>query len=156
MLELRNGENVIGIISPGAQFTLPNGDVVSPAYAGWSNKDYSLVAKAPVVPVTPSPQEVLAMRRQQMVLTFAQLLIGLVTEGWITDVEGRAWLKGDPPDAVNQLIESLPQPQRFAAYARAVAPSVVERLDPLVVALGQLTYKSEEEIDLFFETYSVV
>jgi hypothetical protein len=89
-------------------------------------------------------------------ITFAQLLIGLVTETWITEAEGTAWLQGVLPAAVETLITSLPQEQQFIARARASRPSEVLRDDPLVVALGAAQGKTEEELDDFFITYSGV
>ncbi len=95
--------------------------------------------------------------RSQMKLSFAQLLIGLVGEGWITQAEGTAWLVNrTPPGPVTALIGQLPAEQQFPALARAVAPSEVLRLDPLVVGLGSYTGKTPEQIDNFFQTYSVV
>ncbi len=86
-------------------------------------------------------------------ITFAQLLIGLVAEGWISEAEGDAWLTGTPPAPVLALIAQLPEAQRFAAKARAVRPSVVLRNDPLVVALGAMQSKTPEQLDTFFNTY---
>lgn len=104
--------------------------------------------------VAPDAATVLAAQRAGMSLTFAQLLIGLVTEEWITEAEGEAWLEGTLPAAVIALIASLPEGARFAARARAVRPSVVLRLDPLVVALAAAQSKSAEELDAFFATYA--
>lgn len=87
-------------------------------------------------------------------LTFAQLLIGLVSEGWITEAEGEAWLAGTLPAAVSALIGTLPANQRFVARARAIAPSVVLRTDPLVATLGMAQGKTTEQLDTFFLTYS--
>jgi len=56
MLNLMENGTVIETVYPGAWFTLPNGDSVSPAYAGWSSGDYSLV-EAPVLPPTKEQQE---------------------------------------------------------------------------------------------------
>lgn len=89
-------------------------------------------------------------------LTFAQLLIGLVTEGWITEAEGEAWLTGTLPAPVLALIATLPAEQRFPAKARATAPSVVLRADPLVASLGAAQGKTPEELDTFFLTYAGV
>ena len=97
-----------------------------------------------------------APKRMDMRLTFAQLLIGLVAEGWITEAEGRAWLAGTPPAPVLALIETMPADQQFAALARALRPSEVVRLDPLVEALTIANGKSAEEIDQFFEVYATV
>lgn len=89
-------------------------------------------------------------------ITFAQLLIGLVAEGWITGDEGKLWLSGKPPAVVEQLISQLPEGQQFPAYARAVSPSVVKRSDPLVVALGEFSGKTAQDMDAFFDKYSKV
>jgi hypothetical protein len=89
---------------------------------------------------------------QKSEITFAQLLIGLVAEGWITEAEGEAWLTGTPPAPVLALIGQLPAGQRFAARARAVRPSIVLLSDPLVQALGAMQGKSAE-LPGFFNTY---
>ena len=89
-------------------------------------------------------------------LTFAQLLIGLVTEAWITEAEGEAWLAGVLPAQVTALIATLPVEQQFAAKARAARPSEVLRMDPFVVSMGAAHGKTPEELDQFFRTYSGV
>jgi hypothetical protein len=104
------------------------------------------------LPPPPSLEE----QRSRMKLTFAQLLIGLVTEEWITEAEGTTWLQGTVPATVNALIQSLPVEQRFTALARAVRPSEVLRLDSLVIAMGSAEGKTATELDDFFRTYSVV
>lgn len=99
---------------------------------------------APPAPVPPS-------------ISFAQLLIGLVSEGWITADEGRAWRDRTAlPAPVQALIASLPEAQQFAAETRAFAPSEVLRNDPLVQGLGVVAGKTEAQLDDFFRTYSGV
>jgi hypothetical protein len=95
-------------------------------------------------------------QREVMSLSFAQLLIGLVAEAWITEAEGDAWLTGTLPAPVLSLIATLPAEQQFAAKARAIAPSVVLRNDALVVALGAAQGKTAEQLDTFFTTYAQV
>ena len=46
----------------------------------------------------------MAAIRSKLKLSFAQLLIGLVTEGWITRAEGEAWLANVLPAPVAYLI----------------------------------------------------
>jgi hypothetical protein len=87
-------------------------------------------------------------------LSFAQLLIGLVAEGWITEAEGGGWLVGTLPDPVLLVISMLPTNQQFAAKARAIRPSVIVRADPLVASLAAAEGKSSAEIDAFFTTYA--
>lgn len=89
-------------------------------------------------------------------LSFAQLLIGLVTEGWITEAEGEGWLVGTLPAPVLAVIATLPTNQQFAAKARASRPSDVERADPLVAALATAEGKTSAEIDAFFTTYAAM
>jgi len=89
-------------------------------------------------------------------LSFAQLMIGLVSEGWITTAEGEAWLTGTLPAPVLALIGTLPEAQRFPAKARALRPTIVERTDPLVSALGLAQGKTPEQLDDFFQTYAAI
>ena len=89
-------------------------------------------------------------------LSFAQLMIGLVSEGWITTAEGEAWLTGTLPAPVLALIATLPLAQQFAAKARALRPTIVERTDPLVSALGAAQGKTPEQLDDFFRTYAAI
>lgn len=96
------------------------------------------------------------VERMNLKLSFAQLLIGLVTEQWITEAEGETWLAGTLPLVVLTVIDSLPEGQRFAAKARALRPSEVLRADPLVTAMGAAAGKTEAEIDTFFRTYAQV
>ena len=99
---------------------------------------------------TPAPVSVPAS------ISFAQLLIGLVAEGFITEAEGEAWLAGTLPAAVLLVIDGLPADQRFAAKVRAIRPSEVLRSDPLVAAMNVAAGKTDEELDQFFRTYAGV
>lgn len=142
-------------------YQLPNGTsaVISPAEGSGltieeiAAKDvpvgtpYSIVEDSDLPePSLPVPQE----------MSFAQMLIGLVAEGWITQAEGMAWLGGNVPAPVSALIAQLPQSQQFAALARAVRPSVVLRNDPLVAGLAALQGKTDVQMDDFFRTYASV
>lgn len=119
----------------------------------WAAFDFA--AEAWIDPRTQADLDAeLSASRAAMSLTFAQLLIGLVAEGWISEAEGEGWLMGQLPAPVLALIASLPQRQRFVARARASRPSVVLRADPLVVALGAAQGKTDAELDTFFTTYA--
>jgi hypothetical protein len=127
--------------------TYPDGTVEVPLKpAGgheWVGDEWVYVAPAP--------------DRAGMSLSFAQLLIGLATEGWITAEEGRAWRDRTAlPPAVAGLIATLPEDQQFAAETRAMAFTEALRLDPLVEALGATEGKTPEELDAFFLTYAQV
>lgn len=89
-------------------------------------------------------------------VSFAQMLIGLVAEQWITKAEGEGWLTGALPEAVIAVINKLPQEQQFAAKARALRPSEVSRADPLVAAMGAAAGKTEVEMDDFFRKYAQI
>lgn len=108
-----------------------------------------------------TPEEIAALPGPQPApvpqsISFAQLLIGLVTEQWITEADGNGWLTGTLPAAVTAVIDSLPEGQRFAAKARALRPSEVLRADPLVAAMGAAAGKTSAQIDAFFQTYAQV
>ncbi len=114
----------------------------------------TITAYAP--PPAPTQAEIDAAARTTMTLSFAQLLIGLVAEGWISEAEGDAWLAGTLPAGVLALIATMPQAAQFAARARAIKPSYIVRLDPLVIQLAQAQGKSDAELDTFFLTYAQV
>lgn len=152
MLVLKHHDTVLSTVAPGATFALPNGSFVTPAYPGWSDPDGYALEEAPPPP-TPTPEELLAAERAGMELTFGQLLIGLVEQGWISESEGEGWLAGTLPMLAQDLIAQLPESQRFAAKVRMIRPSMVLRLDPLTEGLAVLTDKTDEDIDQFFRVY---
>lgn len=88
-------------------------------------------------------------------LTFAQLMTGLVTEEWITEAEGDAWLDGNLPQPVLDLIDGFPVAQRFGVKARAKRFITADINDPLVVQMATLQDKVEE-LPAFFNTYGSV
>lgn len=151
MLNLIKEGEIIGTLPTGGWLDLPNGDRVSPAVDGWTDGEYSLVA----VPPEPEPSiaEILAEERSRMTLSFAQLIIGLVAESWITEADGEGWLQGVLPPSVLATINLIPADQRFAAKAKASRPSVVERTDPLVGMMAMAQGRSDAELDAFFRTY---
>jgi hypothetical protein len=112
----------------------------------------ALGPEAYVAPPPPEPEPPMVPQS----ITFAQLLIGLVAEEWITQAEGTAWLAGTPPAAVSALIAQLPTGEQFPALARALRPSEVLRNDPLVTAMAAFEGKTPEEVDTFFTTYAMV
>jgi hypothetical protein len=130
----------------GTEWSIPD----APGNRFWQMVQDAIADGAEVTIEEPPPAPVPAS------ISFAQLLIGLVTEQWITEAEGEAWLSGTLPGAVLLVIESLPTEQRFAAKARALRPSEVLRGDPLVEAMGTAAGKTEAEIDTFFQTYAGV
>lgn len=98
-----------------------------------------------------------AAERATLRLTFPQLLFGLVSEGWITEVEADAWLVGRKlPASVDGLIATLPQGQRILAKARALQPTEVSFSDPMVQAMGAAQGKNADQMAAFFTTYARV
>ncbi len=60
MLELRHNDEVVALVHEGGWVTLPNGDVFSPAVAGWSDDDgFALVVHVPPEP-EPEPVDLVA------------------------------------------------------------------------------------------------
>ena len=122
---------------------------IAPASRFYQNVLDAIAAGEPVT-TPPTPPVIIPD------LSFAQLLIGLVSEGWITEAEGGGWLVGTLPAPVLAVIATLPAGQQFAAKARAIRPSAVVRADPLVAALAAAEGKTSAEIDAFFITFSGV
>lgn len=154
MLNLKQNGTILFAVAEGGWLNLPDGRSISPAEDGWSDGEYSLELIPP--PPAPTPEEALAAERAAMRLSFAQLMIGLVTEQWITEAEADAWLAGTLPFAILTVIDGLPVEQQFPAKVRALRPSEVLRSDPLVAAMGTAAGKTATEIDAFFQTYAGV
>lgn len=94
--------------------------------------------------------------REKMKLSFAQLLIGLVSEAFITEQEGDLWLQGQLPQPVLAIIDTLPLASRFAAKVKATRPSEVLRADKIVWAMADSKGMTPEQLDQFFIKYSAV
>jgi hypothetical protein len=154
MLNLTVGDQVIDTVPSGGWFELPDGTKASPAQEGWTDGTYSLVAVPP--PAPPTPEEELAAERANMRLSFAQLIIGLVAEAWISEADGEGWLQGILPSTVISTLNLLPEEQRFAAKVKAARPSYIDRMDPLVEMMALAQGHAAPEVDTFFRTYAAV
>lgn len=90
-------------------------------------------------------------------LSFPQLLFGLVTEGFITETEGNAWLVSRVlPASVEAVISGLPGPDQLLARARALQPTDVIYADPLIQMMGAIQGRTEAQMADFFRAYAVV
>lgn len=125
-------------------------------YDGLTGEARIVAADPAALPPEPDPAEALAAERAAMRLTFSQLMIGLVSEGWITEAEGDAWLDGTLPAPVQGLIATLPEAEQFPARARAKRLIEAQRLDPLVIGLALAEGKTDAELDMFFQSYAQV
>lgn len=149
--KIGEGESLLPVVADPDPVLGPNERLWGPEYEVLKDR---VRAYGYAVPMT--PEEIAEREAARPKLTFSQLLIGLVAEKWIMEAEGEAWLVGVLPAGVEALIETLPPEQRFPARARATAPTVVYRDDPLVIALGAAQGKTPEELDAFFKTYAAV
>lgn len=145
-------QQIISTVAVGSWVTLPNGDLVSPAMDGWENDDFVMVAVP--APEPPTPEQILEAERANMKLSFAQLMIGLVAEGWLAQADAEGWLAGTLPPQVLATINLLPDENQFPAKARAIRPSEILRTDPLVSMMALAQGRSPNEIDAFFKTYA--
>jgi len=89
-------------------------------------------------------------------MSFAQFIIGLVAEEWITEEEAHIWLSGTLPPRVVSTISLVPADKRFATTAKALRPSTMYRLDPLLQIMALAQKRSKSEVDEFFSKYSSV
>lgn len=140
-------------VEEGSTVRLPTGEFISPTFDGWTDGEYELIA-APVDVL--SDAELLQIERENMTLTFPQMLIGLVIDGRITEAEGEGWLVGTIPNIAMQLVNTLPAQQRFGAKARLLKPQFISRVEPLTGALGAYCGMTDEDLDTFFRTYANV
>lgn len=148
---VNKGERLLPVFADPDPPLGPNERLWGPEYEVMNDR---VRAYGRAMPMT--PEEIAEREAARPKLTFSQLLIGLVAEQWVTEAEGEAWLLGTLPAGVVALIGTLPLEQRFPARARATAPTVVYRDDPLVIALGASQGKTPEQLDAFFVAYRAV
>lgn len=80
-----------------------------------------------------------------------QLLTGLAVVGWVSEQEAEAALAtGALPTAVETVINSLPEEERFTARMKWIGFQTAYRDDPMVAALAAAEEKTEQEVDDFF------
>lgn len=92
----------------------------------------------------PEPQPVTAVTRRQ-------IMTGLALVDWITEQEALdALATGARPAAVETVIGSLPEEQRFAARMKWIGFQTAYRDDAMVAALATAAGKSEQDVDDFF------
>lgn len=133
-------------------WTKDDGMVVAlePGHADWEVQS----ARSGILPYdAPPPPDPVAASRALAELSLAQTIVGLVTEGWLSELDGDKWLAGELPVIVQAMILQLPASQRFLARARALRASVVKRDNPLVNHMAASRGKTPAEIDAFFDTY---
>lgn len=143
--QIGEGERVLPIVADPLPPLAANETLWGPDYEVLPDK---VRAYFRAVPMT--AEEIAAREAAKPRLSFAQMLSGLVTLGWITEADGELWLSGTLPQVVLDVIATLPAQARFPAKAKAVRPSEVLRDDPLVSMLGQAQGKTEADIDAFF------
>lgn len=97
------------------------------------------------------------------VLSFAQFVVGLTEQGWITPQEGTNWLTATSlPAAVEAAINALPATAedgsmpRLRARARALRPSEVVRSNPLLLMMAAQRGATAEDLDTFFRVYAAI
>ncbi len=94
--------------------------------------------------------------REKMKLSFAQLLIGFVDEGWITQSEAMNWMNGSLPAMVVSAISQLPTEQQFAATVKATKSTDITRVEPWIISVGNAQNKTVEQMDEFFKKYTTI
>lgn len=142
---------------PGGCVTVEPPQIPDGKLAKWEGGEWTLVDQPAPPEPEPEPEPTIEELRARMSLSFAQLLIGLVTEQWLTATEARAWRdRVALPQAVLDAIAELPAEVQFAAETRAMAPSEIRRIDPLVDMMRVAVNKTPEQLDEFFNMYSGV
>lgn len=99
----------------------------------------------------------LAGMRAGMTLTRRQVIIGMVSEGLISETEGIALAAtGAAPAAVDAMIATMPADQQAAARITLAAFTVAYRLDPMTALFQQAGGMTDEQMDAFFTAYAAV
>jgi hypothetical protein len=96
-------------------------------------------------------------------ISFAQFIVGLTEQAWITDAEAAAWLGASAlPATVEGALSGIPETgpdqtkPRLRARARALRPSVIQRSNELLLMMAQSRGASAAQLDDFFRKYAAI
>lgn len=160
VLELRQDGLAIALVPEGGWVTLPNGDRVSPALAGWSNADgLSLVAVPEAQAEALALPEPTAEERRAALpaLSRRQVFIGLVVSGLATAEEVLAIsATGTIPAVIEAAFAAMPEPQQSYARITFAEFTVAQRLDPTTLLLQAAAGLTDADLDAFFVEFSAV
>lgn len=99
----------------------------------------------------------MAALRASMTLTRRQVIIGMVSEGLISEAEGIAMAAtGAAPASVEALIAAMPPGEQAAARITLAAFTTAYRLDPMTALFQQAGGMTDAEMDAFFTAYAAV
>jgi len=148
MLTLQRDGTPIFEVRPGAQFVLPNGDVVSPAQVGWEREGYRLVETPP--PPKPDPAEALAAWRETRTIPKADFCNGLIALGIIPVEEAVAAARGGWPASMAGFLEYLTTEQAAAVQIEWAAQTSIRRNNEFVLTLAWWANIPSETVDELF------
>lgn len=128
--------------------TIKSGDLFIPSTS--ANADYrELIASGVTIKPWVEPPPLNKTR-----MSFSQLAYGAAVDGYITEAEFYAWLKGNTPTALTKYIALLPTAAlRMAATAAATRPEDVIITHQIVQAMAVTMKISPEALQTFFNTY---
>lgn len=99
----------------------------------------------------------LSALRASMTMTRRQVIIGMVSEGLISEAEGIALAAtGAAPAAVEAMIATLPANEQAGARITLAAFTVAYRLDPMTAIFQQAGGMTDAQMDAFFTAYAAV
>lgn len=143
------------VFSEEAPLTGPDGTKYP---AGWLKQlDAEGIAALGLEPYTPPPVPDPVPQE----LSFAQFIVGLTEQGWVTQTEANNWLTATSlPAAVEAAIATLPETApdgskpRLRARARALRPSVILRTNELLLMMAAMRGATAAQLDDFFRFYA--
>lgn len=160
MLELRDKGKLVQMVAEGGWVTLPNGDRVSPAVAGWSNADGLSLVTAPeaAAEALSLPEPTAEERRAALpALSRRQVFIGLHRRGLISGPEAIAAARtGEVPKAIEVVFAGLPEPEATDARITFAAFTQAFRLDPTTLLLQAAGKLDDAALDAFFVEFARV
>lgn len=159
-LALISNNKIIQQISPGNWLTLPNGDRVSPTYAGWSNGIYHLAAIQEADPIPKGKQvSSTSVKIVGGVPTYVHVLEDIPPESITPDPVSARQLRlsllqnGITSQDVIDMINLIEDPmQREAAHIEFEYAVQFERHNPLLLQIANALELTEATVDDWWET----
>lgn len=137
MIHVKHNGETIDTISEGGSYRLPNGDIVMPVVAGWSNGGISFeAAPAPEPTPEPTPGQILADWRETHAIPRPDFCINAHHMGLLSEADAESASSGNWPQGFEPIIAPWPLADRIRARSKWADNSLVYRSDPLLQALA--------------------
>ncbi|MDQ7775249.1 MAG: hypothetical protein Q4615_04700 [Paracoccus aminovorans] len=118
----------------------------------WSGQEYVIVGGVPVLrpPPAPDPGAAIEAARAAAVMPRPDFLLAAIAAGIIQPSDAGPAARGEIPPSLASVFEGLPPEVQLEAVVRWGAATMIERMNPILLALADAMDVGEAQLDGLF------